>query len=100
MLARDAWHLLAAIQGRTVAEHALVLLRQRPPLGHARRVGRCGGRRGRTGGSVPMKSEKPRMSSSVMVLATAVIASLLRRPSRNRNSCVMAYSDGCRRAPV
>ena len=43
-----------------------------------------------TGGSVPMKSEKPRRSSSFIVLATAVIASLLRRPSRNRNSCVIA----------
>jgi hypothetical protein len=45
---------------------------------------------GGTGASVPMKSEKPRRSSSFSVFATAVIASLLRRPSRNRNSCVMA----------
>jgi hypothetical protein len=35
------------------------------------------------------------MSSSDRVLATAVMASLLRRPSRNRNNWVIAYSEGC-----
>ena len=48
-----------------------------------------------TGGSVPMNSEKPRKSASVINFPSAIIASLLRRPSRNRNSCVIAYSECC-----
>jgi hypothetical protein len=45
---------------------------------------------GGIGGSVSMKSAKPRRSLSVSVFATAVIAGLSRRPSRNKNNCVIA----------
>ena len=88
-LAADARNLLAAGEIVAVAEHALVLLGEGLALLHPGGVGRRRAAGAGTGGSVPMWSEKPRRSASVKPLATAVIAGLLRRPSRNRNSWVI-----------
>jgi hypothetical protein len=88
-LAADAWHLLAAGEIGAVAEHALVLLRQRLALLHPRRVGRREPAAAARAAACRCVGEAAQVGVGE-ALGHRVIAGLSRRPSRNRKSWVIA----------